>query len=119
MKVIDLGLESASIIQLSRMKKKYKPKVYLKKASKFIKECHNNNIKTKINIMLYAGENEKTINETKQWLREHRDYIYGVSVGVVSAFGWDCNKKEFIDELKAMVQLYVKKRVFLVLLNLI
>lgn len=101
LKVIDLGLESASIIQLNRMKKKYKPNVYLKKASKFIKECHDNNIKTKINIMLYAGENEKTINETKQWLREHSDYIYGVSVGAVSAFGWDCNKKEFIDELKS------------------
>ncbi|MBG2875930.1 radical SAM protein [Proteus alimentorum] len=102
LKVIDLGLESASIIQLHRMKKKeYKPEVYLKKASDFIKECHDNNIKTKINIMLYAGENEETINETKQWLREHNDYIYGVSVGVVSAFGWDCNKKEFIAELES------------------
>lgn len=99
MGVIDLGLESASPTQLRKMGKAKRPENYLKRASELLKLCHENGIKTKVNIMLYAGENIDSITETREWLEKHRPYIYGVSCGVVSAFGWDDNKQGFIDSL--------------------
>lgn len=99
MGVIDLGLESASLQQLVKMGKTTKPEKYLLRASTLLKKCHENGIRTKVNIMFYAGEDKTTIAETRNWLNTHREYIYGVSCGVVSAFGWDENKKDFINEL--------------------
>lgn len=99
MGVIDLGLESASLEQLRKMNKSPRPENYLERASSLLKLCHEHKIKTKVNIMFYAGENETTIAETRNWLDAHREYIYGVSCGVVSAFGWDHNKQKFIDDL--------------------
>lgn len=99
MKVIDLGLESASPIQLSRMNKTKKPDTYLDKASKLLKICHDNNIKAKVNVMLYAGEDNNSLDETRNFLKDHKNYIYGLSCGVVSAFGWECEKKDFISYL--------------------
>ncbi|HHV7361551.1 TPA: B12-binding domain-containing radical SAM protein [Morganella morganii] len=102
--VIDLGLESASKQQLQRMDKTKNPDSYLKKASLLLKECKKNNIKTKVNIMLYAGETMDTVNETMKWLNYHRDFIYGVSVGCVLSFGWSSNKNkiDFIEHLKSL-----------------
>lgn len=99
MRVIDLGLESACLEQLRKMNKSPRPEIYLNRASSLLKLCHKYKIKTKVNIMFYAGENEATINETRNWLDAHKKYIYGVSCGVVSAFGWDHNKQGFIDDL--------------------
>lgn len=99
MGVIDLGLESACLEQLRKMNKSPRPKNYLDRASSLLKLCYEHKIKTKVNIMFYAGENEITIAETRTWLDAHRQYIYGVSCGVVSAFGWDDNKQGFIEEL--------------------
>ncbi|WP_313068884.1 B12-binding domain-containing radical SAM protein [Atlantibacter hermannii] len=99
MGVIDLGLESACLEQLCKMKKSLRPEKYLERASSMLKLCHKHKIKTKVNVMFYAGENENTIAETRSWLDAHREYIYGISCGVVSAFGWDHNKKKFIDDL--------------------
>lgn len=99
MAIIDLGLESASPIQLSRMAKSKTPEKYLNRASELLRLCYKNGIKTKVNIMLYAGENEDTLNETRTWLNAHKEYIYGVSCGVVSAFGWEHNKQKFIEKL--------------------
>lgn len=100
MKVIDLGLESASPEQLLSMEKSPKPDSYLERASRLLQLCYQYGIKTKVNVMFYAGENEKTINETTSWLREHQQYIYGLSSGVVSAFGWDNTKRAFIESLQ-------------------
>jgi len=99
MGVIDLGLESASLEQLGKMDKAPRAANYLDRASTLLKLCYEHKIKTKVNIMFYAGENENTLAETRNWLETHRKYIYGVSCGVVSAFGWDHNKQKFIDDL--------------------
>jgi len=99
MGVIDLGLESASLEQLRKMNKSSRPENYLERASSLLRLCYEHKIKTKVNVMFYAGENDSSIAETRNWLNAHREYIYGVSCGVVSAFGWDCNKQGFIDEL--------------------
>ncbi|MEV3802012.1 hypothetical protein RI528_00480 [Aeromonas veronii] len=100
MKVLDLGLESASPTQIKRMGKSKTPEKYLSRASNLLEQAHNAGIDVKVNVMLYAGESSsRTIEETYKWLDQHRNYIKGVSVGPVLAFGWDNKKSEFIKTL--------------------
>jgi len=87
LKVIDLGLETASPTQLLAMSKAKNPDIYLRRASALIRACRDNGVWVKANVMLYAGETSKTIDETVNWLDEHADCIKGVSVGPVIAFG--------------------------------
>ncbi|MCG3844246.1 radical SAM protein [Photobacterium damselae] len=101
MKVLDLGLESASAIQLERMKKTKKPETYLEKASSLLEAAYQHDIDVKVNVLLYAGETQQTIDDTYKWLDQHRRYIKGVSVGPVIAFGWDNKKIDFIKELES------------------
>lgn len=79
LKVIDLGLESASEIQLMRMQKTKNPKAYLRRASNFITRCYEEGIWVKVNILLYAGESCDTIRDTQEWLFQHKKFIKGVS----------------------------------------
>ncbi len=99
LKVLDLGLESASPKQLLRMKKTKKPESYLLRASKLLKKAYEYNIYIKINVLLTAGETEETINTTVKWLETHKKYIKGVSVGPVIVFGWKQDIKCYIEEL--------------------
>lgn len=100
LKVLDLGLESASKSQLIRMNKTKNAELYLDRASKLLKECHANGIFVKINILLFAGETNETVSETIEWLKIHRQYIKGVSVGPVIVFGWEFETKNYIKELQ-------------------
>lgn len=87
LKVIDLGLETASPKQILAMNKSKYPDHYLASASELLSACHNNGVMVKVNILLYAGETEQTLAETKAWLDEHATRIRGVSVGPVIAYG--------------------------------
>jgi len=100
LRVIDLGLESASKTQLIKMGKTKNPDLYLNRASNLLKECFKFGIFVKINILLYAGETQKTIDETVSWLEEHKRYIKGVSVGPVIVFGWDSEVSGYIEKLE-------------------
>lgn len=100
MKVLDLGLESASAQQLRNMRKSMAPDKYLLRASKVIETAYSVGIDVKVNILLYAGETIETIDETHKWLNENKNYIKGVSVGPVLAFGWDNKKSNFIKSLE-------------------
>jgi len=102
LKVLDLGLESASPVQITNMGKSRAPEKYLNKASQLLKIAYSLNIKVKVNIMLYAGETTNTIDETYKWLELHREYITGVSVGPVVAFGWDKKKVDFISSMEKL-----------------
>lgn len=99
LKVIDLGLESASPTQLVRMQKSKNPEQYLKRASALLKAAKENGIRVKVNILLFAGETQDTFNETLEWLETHRQYIEGISVGPIMVFGWPDNTKNYIEEL--------------------
>ncbi|MEZ8025596.1 radical SAM protein [Vibrio sp. 1F255] len=99
MKVLDLGLESGSPMQIKRMGKSKTPERYLARASRLLEQAHEAGINVKVNVLLYAGESSKTIDETYKWLDQHRNYIKGVSVGPVLAFGWDNKKSDFINSL--------------------
>jgi hypothetical protein len=81
LKVIDFGLESASPKQLLLMNKTKDPKKYLSKASRVLKQCKSLGIWAKMNVLLYPGEDSRSIAETVSWLESHRDCIKGVSVG--------------------------------------
>ncbi|TMP88699.1 radical SAM protein [Pseudoalteromonas ruthenica] len=102
LRVLDLGLESASCNQLIAMNKSVKPKNYLAKASELIKAAHNLGIMVKVNILLYAGETLATIDETLTWLDIHAHYITGVSVGPVIVFGWESKVKSYLRELSLL-----------------
>lgn len=86
LKVIDLGLESASPAQLARMQKSKKPDVYLRRASDIIRACYNAGVWTKVNVLFFPGETLETIAQTRNWLEEHRQFIKGVSVGPTILF---------------------------------
>ncbi len=100
LKVIDLGLESASHLQLSRMNKTTCPKKYLDSAHKLIKTAHDNGIWVKVNILLYPGETYQSLDETLSWLREMEGYIKGLSVGPVIVYGIDYRAERYIQELE-------------------
>lgn len=86
LKVIDLGLESASPTQLKRMQKSTKPDVYLRRASEILRACHAEGVWTKVNVLFFPGETGTTIAQTRDWLEEHREFIKGVSVGPTILF---------------------------------
>jgi hypothetical protein len=87
LKVLDIGLESASPSQLTAMGKAHDPVRYLRRASELLKACGDHGVWAKINILLYAGETRGTIAETTDWLEAHRRYIKGLSVGPVVIYG--------------------------------
>jgi radical SAM superfamily enzyme YgiQ (UPF0313 family) len=99
LKVIDLGLESASLIQLERMGKSKKPEDYLIKASQLIKKMFDFGVWAKLNILLYIGETFETINETMNWLDEHKQYFKGVSVNPFLLYLNGCQTFEFISKI--------------------
>jgi radical SAM superfamily enzyme YgiQ (UPF0313 family) len=102
LKALDIGLETASPTQIIRMKKSDNPNKYLSEASNLLKMCQELNIWAKVNILLYAGENNNTLKETIDWLNEHRTCIKGVSVNPLLVYGHDYNTIKYIEELKSL-----------------
>ena len=89
LRVLDLGLESASPRQLLAMGKTKHPERYLARASETLRSCHDAGVWPKVNVMLYAGETIQTLNETRNWLDSHAEYIKGVSIYPVHFYGLD------------------------------
>lgn len=100
LKVIDLGLESASPTQLKRMKKTNNPIKYLDKAQEFIKLCFKYGIWIKVNILLYPGETEETLNETIDFLESNKKYLKGLSVYPTLIYGSDKYAVDFLKEIE-------------------
>jgi len=87
LKVLDLGLETASPTQILRMRKSKLPDRYLARASELLAACRAHGVHAKVNVLLYAGETAATLDETRRWLDDHAAAISGVSVGPVVAYG--------------------------------
>lgn len=100
LKVIDLGLESASIKQLNRMEKTMNPNLYLEKAEEILEVAYKNKIWAKVNILLYLGENTTTLAESIKWLDKNKKNIKGVSVNPFILYLNGNNTKIFIDEIE-------------------
>lgn len=86
LKVIDLGLESASVCQIKKMGKSKNPKEYLAKADKLLRKMYEFGLWSKLNILLYIGETYKTLGETITWLEDRSEYIKGVSVNPIIVY---------------------------------
>jgi radical SAM superfamily enzyme YgiQ (UPF0313 family) len=99
LKVFDIGLESGSKAQLSRMNKSQNPTKYLEKASRLLKLCYECDIWVKINIMFYPEETKETIRETKDFLDKHKKYIKGISVYPMIVYNTDKYAHEFLNEI--------------------
>jgi radical SAM superfamily enzyme YgiQ (UPF0313 family) len=80
LKILDIGLESASPTQLLKMNKTKCPEKYLERALKILEECQKHNVWVKLNVLLFAGETNETVEETVRWLKKHRHLIKGVAV---------------------------------------
>lgn len=87
LKVIDLGLETASPTQILAMRKSPDPDRYLRRAADLIEACRKHGVHVKANVLLYAGETQHTLEETTAFLDQHASGIGGVSVGPVIAYG--------------------------------
>ena len=105
LKVIDLGLESASPKQLQLMRKTNEPEKYLRKAEEILRIAYECGIWVKLNILLMAGETVKTIEETQQWLNRNKKYIKGISSNCETIYG---PHNKFIDDLKPLGASLVK-----------
>ncbi len=102
LRVIDVGLESASRSQLKRMGKAREPDLYLEKADMLLRAASRCGILTKLNIMFYPGETHETINETISWLRHRATLIKGVSAGSLILFENRDGIKAAIDKFKSL-----------------
>jgi len=98
LKVLDLGLETASPTQILRMSKSKQPDRYLARASELLAACRTHGVYAKVNVLLYAGETASTLDETRRWLDDHASAISGVSVGPVVAYGPPRIAKMLLDD---------------------
>ncbi|ESX02340.1 radical SAM protein [Mesorhizobium sp. M0179] len=102
LRVIDLGLETASPRQILAMSKTGDPDRYLRRASELLEACRKHGVMAKVNVLLYAGETEETLAETTTWLDAHADSIAGVSVGPVIAYGPPKTAGVLLDNWRAL-----------------
>jgi len=102
LKVIDLGLETASPTQIGAMNKSESPDRYLRMASDLLAACRANGVWVKANVLLYGGETARTVDETRAWLDQHVSALKGVSVGPVVVFGPPSSTAAFMADLKRM-----------------
>ena len=99
MKVVDLGLETASVQQIRSMRKASDADRYLGSASRLIQACSTQGVWVKVNVLLYGGETAATLRETRDWLDMHAEHIKGVSVGPVVVYGPPGQSSGFLREL--------------------
>lgn len=102
LRVLDLGLESASPRQILAMRKSRDPERYLRSAADLLAACRSHGVKAKVNVLLYAGETHETLAETTAWLDDHSSAIAGVSVGPVLAYGPPKTADILIDDWRTL-----------------
>lgn len=110
LKVIDLGLESASACQLEKMKKCSDVQMYLAKADVLLHKMYEVGIWSKLNVLLYIGETLNTINETTAWLNERKIYIKGISVNPLMVYLNGEQTDDFIEYIKHQTRLAVDEK---------
>jgi hypothetical protein len=82
LRVLDLGLESASPRILKIMHKATNPNTYLEKAERVLLEATDAGVFTKVNFLIHPGDTSETVEESWDWLKLHSNVISGVSSGV-------------------------------------
>ena len=82
LRVLDLGLESASPRVLRIMNKTRDPVSYLAAARGVLRAASSAGIFTKVNYLVHPGDNEDSVQESWDWLLENSGAISAVSSGV-------------------------------------
>ena len=75
LKVLDVGLESASPQQLTRLSKTRVPRKYLASASELLRACSDHGVWVRVSVKLVAGETADTVAQTVEWLDRHRSLV--------------------------------------------
>jgi hypothetical protein len=101
LRVIDIGLDSADPNQLLRMAKTTDPAKYLHRANELLEWCRELGIWAKVNVLLYLGETERSLDRTRAWLRERQDCIKGVSINPLIVYRSDMTNPRFVSEVQA------------------
>lgn len=91
LRVLDVGLESASPSQLIAMGKTRNPDRYLSAASDLLAACSESGVMVKLNILLYPGETRHSLEQTVKWLHQHRDHFQGISANPVIFYPYGKN----------------------------
>lgn len=102
LKVLDLGLESASPRQLIGMGKAKDPRSYLERCSRLIRTAADNEVSVKLNVLLFPGENHATIADTMEWLEEHQRYFVGVSAFPTVYYGLNPSGDSLVERYRAL-----------------
>jgi hypothetical protein len=102
LKVLDLGLESASPQQLIKMGKTKDPESYLARCARLIRAAADNGIMVKLNVLLYPGEDHGTVSETLGWLDAHHNYIQGVSAFPTVYYGLQPSTDPTAEQYRAL-----------------
>jgi anaerobic magnesium-protoporphyrin IX monomethyl ester cyclase len=79
MRVVDVGMESGSENLLSNMNKTHNPNHYLQMLSAALPEFYGMGLLAKLNILFYLGEDIHTLNETLNYLNNHKKYVQALS----------------------------------------
>jgi radical SAM superfamily enzyme YgiQ (UPF0313 family) len=79
LRVVDVGLESASPASLARMNKTRSPSRYLEAASAALRAAAEVGVIVKLNVLFYVGETRETLAETFDFLDAHGGVISAVS----------------------------------------
>jgi sulfatase maturation enzyme AslB (radical SAM superfamily) len=109
LKVVDIGLESASPTQLMRMGKTIKPEIYLERAERLLEKAEKCNVWCKINVLLYPGETETTLDETRYWLRKMKNCFKGISCNPLMVYLNGEDTWSYVDELEKVSGLPVDR----------
>jgi hypothetical protein len=107
LRVLDVGLESASPTQLRRMGKTKNPKLYLERAEKLIKAAAASGVWCKLNLLLYAGETTETLKETDVWLSKMKKYFKGISCNPLMLYLNGEDTESYIRELEQLSEIPV------------
>lgn len=102
LKVLDLGLESASPQQLVAMDKTSAPDTYLRRAAELLAACRDNGVWAKVNILLFPGETQRTIEQTHAWLERHASCIKGISASPTIVYRFGPESTDYLQKLTAL-----------------
>jgi radical SAM superfamily enzyme YgiQ (UPF0313 family) len=86
LRVLDLGLESASERMLALMEKTKTPKRYLRQAQALIDAAAACGVGIKLNILLFPGETEQSAAETQAFILRNREKLWGIAAGAAIEF---------------------------------
>lgn len=86
LRVLDLGLESASSGILKLMHKTTDPVFYLSRAEQVLQEATDYGVFTKVNFLIHPGDTKATVMESWEWLKARSNIISGISSGVAMEY---------------------------------